>query len=62
MLEYDKIGISDGIDINKTSKSKECKICHFWYFEDVGFKHEPHLCNNCHSLTHFSPVSHFYTP
>ena len=32
MLEYDRIGISEGIDTNKTSASKECNICHYWYF------------------------------
>ena len=32
MLKYDKIGISEGIDVNKTSKSKECKFCCYWYF------------------------------
>ena len=31
MLEYDRIGISEGIDIDRTNKSKECKICHYWY-------------------------------
>ena len=34
MLEYDRIDISEGIDTNKTSASKECIICHFWYFLD----------------------------
>ena len=38
MLYYDKINISEGIDINKTSASKECDICHYWYFLDKGFK------------------------
>ena len=38
MLEYDKIDISKGIDINKTSLSKECDICHYFYFKDIGFK------------------------
>ena len=28
--------------------SKECDICHYWYFEDIGFKYEPYLCNGCH--------------
>ena len=28
MLEYNKIDISEGIDVNKTSLSKECDICH----------------------------------
>ena len=50
MLEYDRIDISEGIDVNKTSASKECDICHFWYFKDIGFKYEPYLCNVCHDL------------
>ena len=50
MLEYHRIDISEGIDINKTNASKECKICHYWYFKDIGFKYEPCLCNGCHGL------------
>ena len=50
MLEYDRIDISEGIDVNKTSASKECDICHFWYFKDIGFKYESYLCNGCHGL------------
>ena len=50
MLEYDRIDISEGIDVNKTSLLKECDICHFWYFKDIDFKHEPYLCNGCHDL------------
>ena len=50
MLEYDRLDISEVIDINKTNKSKECKICHYWYFKDIGFKYESHLCNGCHGL------------
>ena len=51
MLEYDKIDISEGIDVNKTSASKECHICHYWYFKDIDFKYEPYLCNGCPDLT-----------
>ena len=50
MLEYDRIDISKGIDINKTNESKECAICHYWYFLDKNFDFEPHLCNGCHDL------------
>ena len=50
MLEYDRINISEEIDINKTNASKECKICHYWYFKDIGFKYEPYLCNGCRGL------------
>ena len=45
MLEYDRIDISEGIDVNKIGLSKECDICHYWYFKVIGFKYEPYLCN-----------------
>ena len=50
MLEYDRIDISEGTDIKKTNASIECKICHYWYFKDIGFKYETHLFNGCYSL------------
>ena len=50
MLEYDRIDISAGIDMNKTNASKECKTCHYWYFKDIGFKYGPYLCNGCYGL------------
>ena len=50
MLQYEKIDISEGIDINKSDKSKECMRCHYWYFKDIGCKYEPHVCNKCHEL------------
>ena len=64
MLEYDRIGISEGIDVNKTNASKESDICHYWYFKDIGFKHEPYLCNGCYDLmqkaTSFNDVALVY--
>ena len=27
MLEYDKIDISEGINVDKTNESKECMLC-----------------------------------
>ena len=50
MLEYDRIDISKGIDVNKTSAWKECDICHYWYYKDIAFMCEPYLCNGCHDL------------
>ena len=29
MLEYKRIDILEGIDVNKTNLSKECGICHY---------------------------------
>ena len=50
MLQYEKIDASEGIDVNKTSASKECELCHYWFFKDVGFKFEEHVCTRCHDL------------
>ena len=46
MLSYNKIEVSEGIDINKTSASKECDICHYWYFLNKGFKLKRSKCHN----------------
>ena len=50
MLEYNRTDISEGIDVNKKSASKECDICHYWHFKDIGLKYEKYLCNGCHDL------------
>ena len=50
MLRYQKIDVSEGIDINKTSASKECELFHYWFFKDIGFKFEEHVSNKCHDL------------
>ena len=39
MLEYEGIDVSEGIDVNKSSKSKECDVCHYWYFLDKNMNH-----------------------
>ena len=49
-LYYDRIDVSEGIDVNKTSKSKKWDICHYWYFSGKGFKFQPNVCNGCHDL------------
>ena len=50
MLQYERIDVSEGIDVNKICASKEYMFCHYWYFKDVGFKFEPHVCNKCHDV------------
>ena len=32
ILYYDTNDVSEGNDIDKTSASKKCNICHYWYF------------------------------
>ena len=60
MLQYDRIDSSEGIDVNKTNLSKECELCHYWFFKDVGLKYEKYLCNGCHNLMQkvmdFNPI------
>ena len=64
MAEYDRIVVSEGIDVNKTRSSKECDICHYQYFKYIGFRYEPYLCNVCLDLMQksvsFNDVAIFY--
>ena len=50
MLQDETISVSEGIDINKTSASKKCLLCQYWYFKNVAFKFKPHVCNKCHGV------------
>ena len=52
MLEYDRIDISDGIDIKKCKEtSKECNLCKFYYFLDKNFNYGPYLCDDCYDIS-----------
>ena len=46
MLHYDRIDISEGIDLAKSNDSKECMICHYWFF-NRGFKFQDSVCSGC---------------
>ena len=50
MLQYDKIDVSEGIDVDKTNKSRECKICHYWYFLEKNFSYGPYLCDGWYNI------------
>ena len=50
MAYYDRIDVSEGIDISKTRESKVWHICHYWYFLDKEFKFKPDVCNGCHDV------------
>ena len=45
-MHLHKIKCSEEIDLNKTDKSKNCKICHYNYFNN-GFKSDLKICNEC---------------
>ena len=50
MIYFDRIDVSEGIDVNKTSASNECDVCHYWHFLNYSFKFQPNVCNRCHDL------------
>ena len=50
MLYFHRIDVSEGTDVNETSASKECDICHYWDFLNKGFKFQENACNRCHDL------------
>ena len=53
MLYYDRIDISEGIDLAKSKHSKKCMICHYCFFQH-GFSIEDYVHHGCHDLTMLS--------
>ena len=51
MLKYDRIDISEGIDVDKTNKSKECMFYHYWYFLNKNFSYGAYLCDGYYNMT-----------
>ena len=47
LLHYDRIDLSEGIDVDKSNKIEECKICHHSLF-NYDFKYQDYVCNGCH--------------
>ena len=39
------INVYESVEVNKTSASKECYICHYWYFLDNGFRSQSAVYN-----------------
>ena len=50
MLEYDRIDVSEGTDVDKSNKSKECMLCHYLYLLDKSFSYGPYLCDGCYNI------------
>ena len=52
MIEYDRIDISEGIDIKKCKgTSRECNLWKFYYFLDKNFSYGPYLCTGCYDMS-----------
>ena len=51
MIEYYRIEVSERIEVNnKTNGSRECIICHYWYFIKASYIFQPKVYNGCHDL------------
>ena len=50
MQHFDRIDVSEGTDVNKTSQSKECDIFDYWYFFNQNLKFQPNVCNRYYDL------------
>ena len=52
MLEYDRIDISEGIDVNKNILfSKKCWLCDYWYFINKNFNYQKYTYHGCHDMS-----------
>ena len=52
MLEYDRIDLSEGIDVNKcVDTSRKCNLCQYCYFVFKNFNYQRCLCNGCHDIS-----------
>ena len=56
MLEYDRIDMSEGIDVKNSNDLCDHIICHYWYFLQINFRFQPKLCDDCFNENH----NHYY--
>ena len=58
MLEYERIDILEGIDLDKTDKSKEYEFFYYNYFSN-GYKLDSKVCNDFNSRITAFRLEHF---
>ena len=61
MLEYDRIDLSEGIEVKECKEtSRKCSLCKFYYFMDTfdelgirrkNFNYQTYLCDGCHDMS-----------
>ena len=52
MLEYDRFDVSEGVDtMQNRLVSRECWLCHYWYFLDKNFNYQKYYCDGCHDMS-----------
>ena len=53
-IYYNSIDVSEDMDVNNTTASKECIICHYWYFLSKEVMFQSTVCNGCHNVSTMS--------
>ena len=52
MLEYDRIDLSEGIDVKKCNEtSRQCILCKFYYFLNKNFNYQTYSYHGCHDIS-----------
>ena len=51
MIKYERSVILEGIDVNKTNKSKVRMLCHYWYFLNKNFSYGLYICDGCYNIS-----------
>ena len=52
MLEYDRINLSEGIDVNRCEDTlRKCGLCQYYYFINKNFNYQRYLCDGCHDMS-----------
>ena len=56
MLYLDRIDIFEGTDVNKTTASRECIICHYRYLLEINFMIQLKVYGGCHNVLIMSVI------
>ena len=52
MLEYNRIDLSEGIDVNNCEDtSRKCSLCKYYYFLNKNFNYQRYLWDGCHDMS-----------
>ena len=54
MLYFDRIDGSEGIDVSKTTTSREFIICYYRYFLEINFSFQSKVCSGCQDILKIS--------
>ena len=50
MQHYDRIDVSESVDVNKASEPKEFDVCHYWYILTRGSEFQVYVCIRCYDF------------